>query len=175
MIAIIKYLLALFSKPKLVEQPKETVVSVKEVFTLKDYLTASGSYPERENHKELTPEYLENAKKLLTKVNQLLADLGITSAKISSGFRPTAVNAATKGAAKKSNHTICRAVDIIDDKGQSLAKRVQKLEEEAKDGFLVKYELWLEHPEATKGVNSNWCHLDLSTSRTARKVRIFRP
>ena len=143
--------------------------------TLKDYLTASGSYPEREKHKELTPELLKNAEKLLTQVNQLLKDLGVSSARVSSGFRPSEVNAATAGAAKKSLHTQCLAIDIIDDKNQSLANKINKLENEAKDQFLGKYGLWLEHPEATKGKNTNWCHLDLSTSRSPRKVRVFKP
>ena len=143
--------------------------------TLKDYLTASGSYPEREKHKELTPELLKNAEKLLVEVNQLLIDLGVDSVKISSGFRPAAVNAATAGAAKKSLHTQCLAVDIIDDKNQTLANKINKLENEAKDKFLAKYGLWLEHPEATRGNNTNWCHLDLSTARSARKVRVFKP
>lgn len=143
--------------------------------TLKDYLTASGSYSEREKHKELTPELLKNAEKLLTQVNQLLKDLGVSSARVSSGFRPSAVNAATAGAAKKSLHTQCLAIDIIDDKNQSLANKINKLENEAKDQFLGKYGLWLEHPEATKGKNTNWCHLDLSTSRSPRKVRVFKP
>lgn len=143
--------------------------------TLKDYLTASGSYPERENHKELTPELIKNAEKLLTQVNQLLTDLGVENVKISSGFRPSEVNAATAGAAKKSLHQACLAIDIIDDKNQELANKINKLENASKEGFLVKYGLWLESPEATKGKNTNWCHLDLSTSRSARKVRVFKP
>lgn len=143
----------------------------------KDYLTASGSYPDRATHKELTDEYKANSLKLLEKVNQLLADLGLgdKTHKVSSGFRPSAVNAATAGAAKKSLHTTCLAIDIIDDKDQSLARRILKLEQESKDGFLVKYGLWLEHPDYTKGKYSNWCHLDLSTTRTPRKVRVFIP
>lgn len=143
--------------------------------TLKEYLTASGSYPEREKHKELTPELLKNAEKLLTQVNQLLKDLGVEKATISSGFRPSEVNAATAGAAKKSLHTQCLAIDILDSKNQELANKINKLENESKDGFLVKYGLWLEHPGATKGKNQNWCHLDLSTSRSPRKVRVFKP
>jgi Peptidase M15 len=169
MFATIKYLLSLFYKSKLVEQPKETIVSVKEVITLKDYLTASGSYPERETHKELTPEYLENAKKLLTKVNQLLADLGVTSAKISSGFRPTAVNAATKGAAKKSGHLICKSIDF-----QDLDGSLDLLFDKNQD-LLEKYGLWQEHPSATK----NWAHCDMVErvirERSNCKKRQFNP
>lgn len=143
--------------------------------TLKDYLTASGSYLEREKHEELTSELLKNSEKLLTRVNQLLTDLGITSVKVSSGFRPSDANAATAGAAKKSLHTQCLAIDLLDDKNQTIANKINSLENSAKDGFLKKYGLWLEHPESTKGKYTNWCHLDLSTSRSDRRVRVFKP
>ncbi len=139
--------------------------------TLKDYLTASGSYPEREKHKELTPELLKNAEKLLVQVNQLLADLGVDSVKISSGFRPAAVNAATAGAAKKSGHMICKSIDIKDPEGKIDALFSS---DEGQELF-VKYGLWQEHPDATKG----WAHCDLISreirSRPGCKKRQFRP
>lgn len=139
--------------------------------TLKDYLTASGSYPERETHKELTQDYLNNAQELLTAVNSFLDEIKWTgSRKVSSGFRPSEVNAATSGAAKKSLHMTCEAVDIIDDKSQTLSKLC-----EAHPKELKKYALFLEDPTSTKGKNTNWCHLDMSKTRPDRPSRKFKP
>lgn len=143
------------------------------MITLQDYLTASGSYPARAKSPELTPELLKNAEDLLSRVNALLKDLGIDKSKVSSGFRPSAVNAGIANAAKKSYHMRCLAIDILDDKDQSLAKRIQKDAEDNKlNSLLHKHGLWLEHPQFTKGKFSTWCHLDCGT-RKDREVRVF--
>jgi hypothetical protein len=84
--------------------------------------------------------------------------------KISSGFRPSNVNAQIKNAAKKSLHMTGLAVDI-EDNGE-LAKTIM-----SKPELLAKYKLWLEYPDFTNG----WCHLDLSVSRADRAVRVFNP
>ncbi len=138
---------------------------------LKEYLTASSNYPDREKHKELTQEYLDNAARLLKAVNACLAECGIdtTKLRVSSGFRPSAVNAQIANAAKKSLHTTCRAIDILDDSKQSIAGILK-----GKPDVLKKYELWLENPDFTKGKNTNWVHLDLGV-RTDRKSRMFNP
>ncbi len=122
------------------------------MISLKEYITASGKYPEREQNKELTAQYLDNAAKLLNDVNNLLTELGIASVTISSGFRPSTVNANIPNAAKKSLHTTCMAVDMQDSNGE-----LDKLLSTDKgQELLAKYGLWQEHPTATKG----WCHLD---------------
>jgi len=137
-----------------------------DLITLEQYLTASGSYPDRATHKELTKEYVENAKKLLKVVNQALKDLGIKSVRVSSGFRPSSVNKATKGAAKVSSHLSCEAIDLVDDKNQSLCKLFTK-------EVLEKYNLFREDSDATIGKVSNWCHLQ--TRKTSSGKRIFKP
>jgi hypothetical protein len=129
------------------------------VISLKDYLTASGKYPERES--QATTEVIENAKELLKRVNNLLADLGVKNVSISSGFRPAQANAAI-GGAKKSHHMTGKAIDIA---GDELDKVIM-----AKPEMLKKYNLWLEHPDATKG----WTHLDMG-ERSSRPVNIFKP
>jgi Peptidase M15 len=135
--------------------------------TVKDYLTASGSYPEREKHNEVN---LANAERIVATVNALLKELGWTKpVKVSSGFRPAAVNAGIANAAKKSLHTQCLAIDLLDDKLQTLAKLCA-----SKPELLRKYGLFLEDPSATIGKNSNWTHLDLA-SRSDRPSRIFKP
>lgn len=139
------------------------------MISLSDYLTASGEYPEREKSPELTPELVSNANKLLKAVNSVLAELEVKFGKVSSGFRPAAVNASIGNAAKKSLHMQCLAIDLLDDKGQSLGKKLA-----ANPELLRKYSLFLEDLESTKGKNSNWSHLDLGT-RADRPSRIFKP
>jgi hypothetical protein len=141
----------------------------KYMITLKEYLTASGRYPDREKHEELTPELIKNAETLLDTVNKFLSELGVKNKDVTSGFRPSAANAATAGAAKKSAHTICLAIDLMDDKDQTLAKLI-----ESRPDLLKKYGLWLEDKDFTKGKNTNWVHLDL-IQRPPRPVQIFKP
>jgi len=130
------------------------------MITLKDYLTSSGAYPAREKSPELTPEIVSNANKLLEKVNALLADLGIDKVRVSSGFRPLAVNATVKNAAKKSHHTTGNAIDIVDDSKQSLSLKLLKdAEDNKQSSLLAKHGLYMEHPQHTIGKNTNWTHL----------------
>lgn len=138
--------------------------------TLKDLLTSSGKYPARETHKEVTEELKANGKKLLSLVNALLKELGL-EATVSSGFRPSEVNAAVPNAAKKSLHMTCWAIDLNDPKGE-LDKAIA-----ARDDLKKKYGLWQEasgeskdFPDKTPG----WCHLDMK-DRGSRKVNTFNP
>ena len=134
------------------------------MITIKDYLTASGKYPDREHHPEVTPQLLENATKLLIAVNSLLDDLGIFTAKVSSGFRPSDVNAATPGSAKKSAHLSGLAIDLEDPDG--------KLDELISmcDPLKKKYGLWQEDPAKTV----HWAHID-QVARTPRAENTFKP
>lgn len=127
----------------------ESVAVSQQLINFEDYVTASGKYPERLNSPELTDEVRANAKSLLEKVNGLLMDLNITEVKVSSGFRPSDVNKDI-GGAKKSQHMIGSACDIVDMDG-----RLDKLCEE-NDALLKKHGLWQEAPASTQ----NWCHLD---------------
>lgn len=140
-----------------------------ELITLENYITASGKYKDRKDSPELTEEVKTNAKTLLEKVNMLLDELGIKDATVSSGFRPSSVNSAIANAAKKSSHMTGKAIDLVDDKNQTLAKLIAKHPES-----LRKLGLFLEDPDSTKGANSNWCHLDIAT-RSDRPSRIFKP
>ena len=133
--------------------------------TRNDVITASGAYPERANSPELTEEVKDNIDELIEKVNALLADLGVKSVKLSSGFRPSAVNAKIANAAKKSNHSIGKALDIMDDKNQSLAKKVT-IE------LLEKHDLYMEDPAYTKGKSTNWVHLQTPKTKSGKRVFI---
>lgn len=139
-----------------------------ESLTLYDWLTTSGLHPERE--KEATDEIKANAEALLTKVNPFLDELGWDgSKKLSSGFRPSEVNAATPHAAKHSGHESGHALDVLDDKQQSLCKLVM-----SRPDLLKKHGLMMEDIHSTKGKFTNWCHLD-DVDRPDRPSRTFLP
>lgn len=136
----------------------------KEIIDLQNYITASGKYKDRLLSVELTKDIKDNAIILLNRVNQLLKELGVTQVDVSSGFRPSAVNANVKGSAKKSLHMLGKAVDIFDPKHELYKKIEQKPE------LLKKYGLWMEHKDNAP----TWVHLDNSTLRLDREVRIFK-
>jgi hypothetical protein len=100
-----------------------------------------------------------NMADLLSRINHLIAALKI-STRVTSGYRPSAINKKI-GGAKMSTHTVCAGIDLLDtqgDIGKMLKANVKILEE---------YGLYLENPDYTKG----WVHLDTKT----RKNRIFIP
>lgn len=140
-----------------------------EIISLENYITANGAYPDRLQSIELTKEIKDNAIILLNMINQLLRELGIKEAKVSSGFRPSRVNSSLANAAKKSLHLRGSACDILDDKNQSLGNLIK-----SRPDLLKKYGLWMEDLSSTKGINNPWVHLDLGT-RPDREIRIFIP
>jgi hypothetical protein len=129
-----------------------------------DIITSSGKYPERASSPELTQDVINNIDSLLSKLNPFLAELGLKSVKVSSGFRPSNVNASLPNSAKKSLHMIGRACDFEDADG-SLDALV-----EANDATKKKYNLWQENPASTIG----WCHID-DRPRPAREKNTFNP
>lgn len=141
---------------------------------IEDVITSSNTYPARAKDPELTKEVLDNIQKLVTAVNALFAHLNWTQpVKISSGFRPSQVNANVKGAAKKSLHTQGLALDIQQPKNNNeLAKKIREFQ--AKDNILTKLGLWMENPQYTIGQNTSWVHLDLG-QRADRPSREFNP
>lgn len=134
------------------------------MLTVNDILTSSNKYPDRAKSPEVTPEVLNNIEKLLSKLNPFLEELGLTSVKVSSGFRTSAVNSATKGAAAKSNHMIGLACDLEDPHGDLDALVGMN------DTLLKKYGLWQENPDSTP----QWLHLD-AHDRGNRSKNVFKP
>lgn len=131
--------------------------------TYESYITASGKYPERLKSLELTPELIDNANKLVDVINSFLFELGdIKEIVVSSGFRPSDVNNNTPGAAKKSNHTKCLAVDIADANGSIDKIMMDNLE------LLKKHGLYLEDPQFTK----NWSHVQITAPKSGKRVFI---
>jgi len=131
-------------------------------------LTMSTLLMGRIKQEELSGQLMTNALALIEAVNGLLRDLGVQSITVSSGYRTATANIAS-GGAKRSLHMDCRAVDLLDDKSQTLAKLVQ-----SRPDLLAKYGLWLEDPAFTKGKFTNWLHIDTG-NRKDRPSRTFKP
>ncbi len=151
--------------PKPEKKPEPTPSAV-EILTFDAVATSSGRYPERVRSPEFTPEIEGNINKLLPPVNAMLRNLGVSRVEVTSGFRTSASNSSTPNAAKKSNHMLGLAVDILDDENQTLGKKIT-LE------LLEKYNLYMEDLSATIGKNTNWVHLQVVKTKSGR--RVFKP
>lgn len=104
----------------------------------------------RDKEFPLTEQMKADAAVTVERVNQLLAQFG-EFRKVTSGYRPPEINQKVPGASEHSNHTLCRACDIYDPKGDL-------------DRWCIKYEevlrvlgLWIEHHSETPG----WCHCQI--------------
>lgn len=108
-----------------------------------------------------TPEMVTNYGELIPKVNQILELFFIDNPdaprrNVNSGYRTPQTNANTPGAAKKSNHLICAAIDLSDSDGlldNWCLKNIDKLNELG---------LYLEDPSRTP----TWTHLQCKPPRS---------
>lgn len=80
---------------------------------------------------------------------------------VTSGWRPADVNERTPGAAPKSRHITCQAIDLYDPDGD-----LDDWLLASADTVLRDLGLWLEHPAATKG----WAHVQTVPPRSGRRV-----
>lgn len=108
---------------------------------------------------ELTQAIRDNAAVTVARVNGLLSEAKVQTT-VSSGWRPPAVNAATKGAAKKSKHMTGEACDLRDPKGDLGRWCLENLD------VLERHQLWLEHPSRTQG----WVHLQIRPPNSGSRV-----
>ena len=148
-----------------------------EYITLDDWITSSGSYPERAKSLELTDSVKNNAIDLIRRINSLLNELQWNEkVRISSGFRPSEVNANVPNSAKKSAHMIGMALDIYQPlNNNKLGLLIRKIQDnQGKFGILGKKELMMEKLESTVGKNSSWVHLDI-VKRNERQSMEFIP
>ncbi len=121
---------------------------------------------DKEYPDDLTTDLRINAQETVIRINTLLGYFG-ESREIISGWRPPAVNAATKGAAPLSKHMTCEAGDVRDHEGDLDAWCMDHPD------VLEKIGLWQEFPGQTKG----WCHLQIVPYRSWKpgKPRWFYP
>ena len=135
--------------------------------TVDDVLTSSGQHPERVTDWPPTASMLNDALLLASRCSQLLLSyMGATEIEseplVNSGYRPPDVNAATLGAAKHSNHMVCRAVDLADPDGVLTKWCQENLD------LLAHFELYMEDPRWTRG----WVHLQSVAPASAHRVFI---
>src|SRR5690349_10215477 len=88
---------------------------------------------------DMTPEIETNSVVTIAKANELLERAGMRRG-CNSGWRPPAVNASIRGAAKKSKHMLGLAIDITDDDDSLDAWCV------INQDVLEELGLWLESP-----------------------------
>lgn len=184
MIKILMEILSMLSGPTKSSSQKQTAPQQpkqekgKRVYiTPYDIITSSGRYPDRANSSELTPQVIAEIEETARCINALLNELEWEdNVSISSGFRTSASNAATKGAAKKSSHMLGLAVDIVQPKNDNkLGKLIRsKQANKGNDGILAKNELMMEAIEHTIGQNTSWVHLD-RVKRPFRASFEFKP
>jgi len=110
----------------------------------------------------LNIEQLDNLNKLLIAVNKLRTYYG-KSMIVSSGYRPAEINAKIKGAAKKSNHMICAAIDFKDT-DRSIAKFCND-----NLNILEDCGLWMEDSDSTP----TWVHVQIYPPKSGK--RVFKP
>ena len=134
--------------------------------TAGDILTSGNKYPDRALKYPPMLPMLHDAQVLATRVTQLLTSYASSrpgleaEPEVSSGYRPAEVNAMTSGAAKHSNHMVCRAVDIADAKGELAKWCVANLD------LLEHHQLWMEAPKYTVG----WVHLQSVPPKSNHRV-----
>lgn len=141
--------------------------------TTEDILTTSGLYPERAHFAD--DRVRQNAALLAEKVTSLLMAFsgatphGAKTRKLTSGFRPEQVNAATPGAAKGSLHKLGLAADIEDDDREFAVFCLSDLK------LLEHIGLWLENPQYTKvrrpdGTWAAWVHVQARPPLSGKRV-----
>lgn len=106
---------------------------------------------------------IELANKLITLANgagKKVCESPNTGSIVSSGWRPPAVNAATKGAAPGSRHITGQAVDLYDPTGALAAWAISN------QGVLKDLGLWMEHPSHTP----TWLHVQTVPPQSGNRV-----
>lgn len=114
---------------------------------------------------DLSPEIVHNAMDTVRRANLLLSaylaqSLDDEDRRITSGWRPPSVNAATHGAAPRSKHMTGQAIDIADPDGTLDDWCFCHLDVLAECG------LWMEHPSATRG----WCHVQTVPPKSGNRA-----
>jgi hypothetical protein len=125
------------------------------LITLHDFLMGrDAAYPS-----DFTGEIACNAAATVAKINQFLQRSGFDG-HVNSGWRPPALNAATRGAARHSRHMQALACDLHDADAhidQYCLDHPELLEELG---------LWQESPGSTPG----WCHLQIVAPASGHRV-----
>lgn len=138
------------------------------MITREDYFGQHDEVPE--------PGVEANAADLLACVNALLVACGFKTT-CDSGWRPPKYNAElrrlwqTTGGKEGANtavfsrHMDGNAIDLRDNADQQIAKYLL-----ANPAVLIAHGLYMEHPSATRGRRTNWCHLQRIPPKSGNRV-----
>lgn len=152
------------------------------ILTLEMVLTSSGKYPSRPKLFPPDELCLHNAGVLIQRVTKLWTSYDSPPRPpgkpeeyhpkdlfVNSGYRPPSVNAKTKGAAAKSWHQYCAALDIQD----PVAPIAGRLEFGRLGRWVVDnidtvnhFGLWVEAPDQTPG----WLHVQIYPPPSGKKI-----
>lgn len=111
---------------------------------------------------ELTDAHKTNANLTVAKLNAVLEAFG-QKRRIVSGWRPSSINAATKGASPTSRHVLCQAGDLEDNNRELMGWCLNNPD------LLERVGVWMEDPRDTP----TWIHLQTVPPKSGN--RIFRP
>lgn len=128
---------------------------------MKLYFTRDELLHGRDKLAPLTPEMEGNLEKLIIAISKVREAYGLPM-RVSSGYRPTAINQSV-GGAKASAHQSCQAVDIVDKDGK-LAEWVMNNLTLLKECGIMS----VEDPRYTKG----WVHLSIRPVKSGKMVFI---
>lgn len=109
--------------------------------------------------KEYTKEISDNLDRLLAVMNQIRSEYGIPM-KVSSGWRPAAVNGGIAGAAKRSNHMLGLAVDISDRDGKLREWVLSNLDLMQKLGVYLEDFRW----------TPTWVHFQVVAPKSSKRI-----
>jgi len=115
---------------------------------------------------EMTDDIASNAQATVDAVNQLLEIAGRSEDKVNSGWRPQAVNDATRNAASRSKHLTGQAVDI-GDPDRSLATWVADNLD-----VLTECGLYCEDFRWTGDADGGWVHFQTVPPKSGRRIFI---
>lgn len=111
---------------------------------------------------DYTQAISDNLDHLLMQVNIFMKDYKF-GVEVTSGWRPAAVNASTKGAAPKSNHMVGLAMDLLDADGNLMSYVLAHLQEATELGLYFEDFRW----------TKNWVHIQTCSPKS--KNRIYKP
>lgn len=133
------------------------------------YISTTEFLMGRDKDYPLTDELIGNMNTIVPRVNTLLESFyndnpDVPRRDVSSGYRPEAINTTVAGAAKKSKHMICAAIDLKDhDKllGQWCLKNLK---------ILADVGLWMESLTTTHYGPGLWTHLQCIPPKSGNRV-----
>lgn len=110
------------------------------------------------------PELEANMNNTIALVNAFLSHIGVDwDVQVSSGWRPSAINNATNGAALLSNHMKCLAVDIVDIYPHPLMQLIIQNFDKAEN-----YGLYFEDFNWTP----SWVHIQIVAPKSGKRVYV---